>query len=105
MVNSYVFAINHLDEMNHEIYNVGSEELCLTKEGVALKIKEYLDFYLKFADFSRDPDERNYKVSFRKIRDLGFKTKYDLDYGIKEMIEAFSFMDQKEIYYNSRVFE
>ena len=105
IANSIIFAINNFDKMNGEIYNVGSEKLCLTKEDVALKIKEYVDFYLKFAEFGEDPDKRNYIVSFNKINSLGFKVKYDLDYGIKEMMRAFEFMDGKETYYNNRVFK
>ncbi len=105
IVESLVFAINNFNKINDEIYNVGSEELCITKEDVALKIKEYVDYYLKFAEFGEDPDKRNYKVSFDKIKSLGFKVKYDLDYGIKEMMKAFEFMDSKECYYNCRVFK
>jgi nucleoside-diphosphate-sugar epimerase len=105
IANSFIFAIKNFDKMNREIYNVGSEKLCLTKEKVALKIKEYVDFYLKFAEFGEDPDKRNYKVSFNKINSLGFNIKYDLDYGIKEMMRAFEFMDGKESYYNNRVFK
>lgn len=102
---SLLFAIDHFDEMNHEVYNAGSEALCFTKEDIALKIKEHIDYYLKFAEFGKDPDKRNYKVSFQKINSLGFTTKYDLDYGIKEMIRASSFIDQKEHYYNDKVFK
>lgn len=105
MAEGLIFAIKNFDKMNGEVYNVGSENLCMTKEGVALIIKEYVDFYLKFAGFGEDPDERNYKVSFNKIKKLGFKTKYDLDYGIKEMMEAYEFLDRKECYYNNRVFK
>lgn len=105
IVRSFIFALNNFDKMNKEIYNVGSEELCLSKEEVALKIKNYVDYYLKFAEFGEDPDQRNYKVSFDKIKSLGFKTKFDIDYGIKEMIKAFEFIEPKEIYYNNRVFK
>jgi len=105
MVRSLIFAIDHFDEMNHEIFNVGSEDLCYTKEEVALCIKKYVEYYLKFAEFGEDPDKRNYKVSFKKINDLGFKTKYSLDYGIKEMIKALQFLEQKETYFNDRVFK
>jgi nucleoside-diphosphate-sugar epimerase len=105
IVRSLLFALDHFDEMNHEVYNVGSEELCLTKEQVALRIKKFVDFYLKFAEFGKDPDKRNYRVSFEKIKALGFKTKYSLDYGIKEMVNALAFMDQKEDYYNNKVFK
>ena len=76
IVRSFIFALNNFDKMNKEIYNVGSEELCLSKEEVALKIKNYVDYYLKFAEFGEDPDQRNYKVSFDKIKSLGFKTKF-----------------------------
>ncbi|MCX6666140.1 MAG: NAD(P)-dependent oxidoreductase [Euryarchaeota archaeon] len=105
IVRSFLFALDHFDEMNHEIYNVGSEELCLTKKDVALAIKKYVDFHLKFAQFGTDPDKRNYKVSFQKIRDLGFKTKYSLDDGIKELIQASMFIDHKKEYYNDKVFK
>jgi nucleoside-diphosphate-sugar epimerase len=105
MVDSLIFSIKKFNKMNGEVYNVGSEKLCLTKEDVALKIKEYVDYYLKFARFGEDPDKRNYKVNFNKIKSLGFKVKYDIDYGIKEMMKTFEFMDGKESYYNNRVFK
>jgi len=105
MVRSLVFAIENFEKMNNEIYNVGSEKLCLTKEDIALKIKDYVDYYLKFAEFGSDPDQRNYKVSFKKIKSLGFKLKYNLDYGIKEMMKAFKFIEPKEFYYNNKVFK
>lgn len=103
MAESLIFALENFEKMNHEIYNVGSENLCLTKEDVALKIKNYVDYYLKFAGFDIDPDQRNYKVSFKKIRSLGFKIKYDIDYGIREMIKAFEFIEPRECYYNNMV--
>ena len=105
MVRSLIFAIDNFDKMKNEIYNVGSEKLCLTKENVAQKIKSYVDFYLKFAEFGTDPDQRNYKVSFKKIKSFGFNTKYDIDFGINEMIRAFDFIEPKELYYNNRVFK
>lgn len=105
MVRSLLFALDHFDEMNHEIYNVGSQRLCLTKGDVAQTIKKYVDFYVKYADFGKDPDKRNYKISFNKINNLGFTTRYGLEYGIKEMINAYAFMDLKECYYNNQVYK
>jgi nucleoside-diphosphate-sugar epimerase len=105
MVRAFLFALDHFDDMNHEIYNMGSETLNLTKEQVALQIRKYVTFYLKFAEFGHDPDRRNYEVSFQKIHELGFKTKYDLDYGIKEMVKVATFIDQPESYYNDKVFK
>jgi len=105
MVRSYVFALDHFNEMNQEVFNVGSEKLCLTKKDVALKIKEFADYYLKFAEFGTDPDKRNYKISFKKINDFGFYTKYNLETGIKELIKAYSFIKEKEWYFNCRPFK
>jgi len=105
MANSLIFAIDNFDRMNGEIYNVGSENLCITKKDVALKIKEYVDFHLKFAEFRSDPDRRNYKVCFKKIKSLGFNIKYDLDYGIKEIMNAFNSIKIREDYYNYKVFK
>lgn len=105
MARSILFAIEHFDAMNKEIYNVGSETLCLTKKEVALKIQNFVDYYLKFAEFGTDPDQRNYRVSFEKIRSAGFTTQYDLEYGIQEMMKGFCFLEQKEHYYNNRVFQ
>ena len=105
IVRSIIFGIENFEKMNKEIYNVGSEKLCLTKEGVALKIRKYVDFHLKFAEFGKDPDKRNYKVNFKKIRSLGFNIKYDLDYGIKEMLRAFRYLELKDDYYNYKVFK
>ena len=105
MAESLIFAMENFDKMNGEIYNVGSEELCLTKEDVAMKIKKYLDFHLKFAVFGSDPDKRNYKVCFKKIKSLGFNVKHDLDYGIKEMMNAFDSIKIRDDYYNYKVFK
>ena len=105
MASSIIFAIENFDKMNQETYNVGAEQLCLTKEDVAMKIKDYVDFHLKFAEFGSDPDKRNYKVCFKKIRLLGFNVKYDLDYGIKEMMKAFRNIHLKDDYYNNKVFK
>lgn len=104
IVRCYLFSIDNFYKMNNNTYNVGSENLCFTKEQVANKIKKYVDFYLKFAEFGTDPDKRNYKVSFEKIRKMGFKTKYDLDYGIIEMKKAAEIMKPTEKYYNSRMY-
>lgn len=105
MVRSLLFALDHFDTMNHETYNVGSETLCFTKGDLAERIQKYVDFYVKYADFGHDPDKRNYKISFKKIYELGFTPRYSVDYGIKEMIQACSFMDVKECYYNNQVFK
>ena len=54
-------------------YNVGLDSANLSKEQLALKVKEYVpNFYVHFAAIGEDPDKRNYVVSSRRLREAGF---------------------------------
>ena len=88
MVRSYFFAIENFDDMKGEIFNVGSEKMNCTKEDIALAIKSKHDYELQFTDVGHDPDQRDYEVSYQKIRDLGFETEVSLDKGVDELVRA-----------------
>ena len=45
-------------------------------------------YYLHFAEVGHDADQRNYEVSYEKIRAKGFETTVDLDRGITELMQA-----------------
>jgi nucleoside-diphosphate-sugar epimerase len=73
--------------MKNEIYNVGSEALNKTKEDIAKMIKEKVKFELYFADKGvPDPDQRDYEVSYKKLRDKGFETSITFQQGINELV-------------------
>ena len=40
--------------------------------------------------FNKDPDQRNYIVSNKKIENTGYQTKYSLDAGIAELIKGYA---------------
>ena len=43
----------------------------------------------KFVFSKNDVDKRNYKVNFNKVKkELNFSTKYSVQYGIKEIVQA-----------------
>jgi nucleoside-diphosphate-sugar epimerase len=88
MARSFVFALERWDEVKDDVYNVGHESMNFTKEDVARKILEYVDYYLHFAEVGHDADQRNYEVSYEKIRKKGFETTIDLDRGIAELVRA-----------------
>ncbi|REJ66567.1 MAG: NAD(P)-dependent oxidoreductase [Planctomycetota bacterium] len=94
MARAFCFALDQAEAMRGETYNVGHESLNLTKEDVALAIRERVPFYLHFADVGADPDQRDYDVSYEKIRKLGYQTIVTLDEGIEQLIRA---MDVVEI--------
>ncbi len=90
MARSFIFGIENFDNLKNEVYNIGSEALNFTKADIANKIKEKIDYHLQFADFGTDPDQRNYEVSYAKIRNKGFETTIGLDRGIDELIRGYS---------------
>jgi nucleoside-diphosphate-sugar epimerase len=88
MARSFIFAIERWDEVKDDVYNVGHETMNFTKEDVARKILEHVDYYLHFAEVGSDADQRNYEVSYEKIRKKGFETTIDLDRGVAELVRA-----------------
>lgn len=100
MANSFLFCLRSFGRMKDEIFNVGSEKLNYSKEEIALKIREKIPFYLHFADVGKDEDERNYEVSYEKIRRLGLEVTVDLDQGVDELIRAYSALDVRSEFSN-----
>jgi nucleoside-diphosphate-sugar epimerase len=71
-----------------------------TKEDIALKIRERTDFYLHFAEIGKDEDQRNYEVSYDRIRSTGFRTSISMDEGIDELLRAMSAVEIQNEYSN-----
>ena len=83
----FVHAIENADRMAGRPYNAGLDAANLSKEELALKIKEYVpDFYIHFSELRHDPDVRNYIVSNQRLRETGFEAKRTLDEGIRELL-------------------
>ena len=93
MARAFLFALENMDQMQGESYNVGHESLNLTKEQIAKKIHDRVDFYLHFAEIGHDEDCRDYDVSYEKIRKLGFETTITFEDGVEELIRAMDFVD------------
>lgn len=88
MMRAIVFALERIDRMAGQPFNVGHESMNLTKEDIARKVRERVPFFLHFADVGRDEDRRDYEVSYARIRSLGFATEVSIDQGIDELIRA-----------------
>jgi nucleoside-diphosphate-sugar epimerase len=100
MARAFAFALEHYPAMRDDVYNVGSEEMNYNKEEVALLIRQKIDYYLHFAEIGKDEDQRNYEVSYAKIRGKGFKTEIDMQIGIDELIRAVDLIGVKNEYGN-----
>ena len=76
--------------LNFEIYNAGGEKNNATKQMIVKPILESIPDAKEVKYKENGSDPRNYKVSFKKIEQkLGFKPKYSIDDGVKELIDAF----------------
>jgi len=85
-----IYCIKNSPQMVGRPYNVGLDEANLSKEELALKVKEYVpNFYIHFAAIGSDPDKRNYIVSNERLRKAGFEAKRSLDDGIKELLKGY----------------
>jgi nucleoside-diphosphate-sugar epimerase len=86
----FIHCIDNAAAMAGKPYNVGLENANLTKEQLALKIKEHIPgFYLHFAEVGSDPDKRDYLVSNARLAKAGFVAKRSLDEGIRELMKGY----------------
>jgi nucleoside-diphosphate-sugar epimerase len=70
-----------------EIYNLGDSRLNYTLTQVAGTIQRLVPGTR--VEHVENPDRRNYRVSFDKVRDqLGFECRVDLEAGVSDLIEA-----------------
>jgi nucleoside-diphosphate-sugar epimerase len=90
---AFKFAIDNWESFREETFNVGNDELNMNKLQLAQQIQKHLPLEIVKAEFTTDPDKRNYIVSSQKIYDTGFKCEYDLEDGIKQMITLYSMID------------
>ncbi len=96
VANAMIFLIENYNKAKNNIYNVGLENANLTKKQLALRIKRKIK-KLKIIEnnFKKDPDQRNYIVSNKKIYSLGWKPQYSVDHGISELLEYFKFFKRQ----------
>lgn len=100
MARAFLFAIKNADKMKGEAYNVGSEEMNLSKQEICEKIRSKTNCHVHYADVGEDLDKRNYYVSYEKINSLGYNTSITVDEGIDELIKALQVVQIKTPYSN-----
>jgi len=86
----FLHAIHNAPAMAGRPYNVGLDAANLSKEELALKIKEQVpNFHIQFSELGSDPDKRNYIVSNQRLREAGFEARRSLEQGIRELLKGF----------------
>ena len=88
---AFLHAIDNYEKMKGEIYNVGLPDANLSKKELCEKIQQYVpSFIFQEAAIGKDPDQRNYVVSNKKMEDTGFSPIHSLDSGIQELAKGYA---------------
>lgn len=91
VVYAFCYIIENFNKFKGEVYNLGLSSANITKLELARKIKKKLPrTKIITKNFKKDPDQRDYFVSNKKIEQNGFKAKISLEKGIDELINVFS---------------
>lgn len=90
---AFLHAITHFDLLKGEIFNVGLSNANLSKVELCARIKTHLpDFHYVEAPCGKDPDQRNYIISNKKIENTGYMPQCSIDDGIIELIKGYTML-------------
>lgn len=86
----FLHCLEHADSMVGRPFNVGLDDANLSKEELALKVKQFVPrFYINFSEVGSDPDKRNYIVSNERLRKAGFEARRSIEAGIVELLKSY----------------
>ena len=90
------YCIENPERMAGGVFNVGLDAANLSKEELALKIRQHVPtFFVHFAEVGSDPDKRNYIVSNQRLREAGFEARRSLDDGISELLKGYRMLGRR----------
>ena len=96
VASAFLFMLENYETYRGEIFNVGLSDANLSKQELLEKIQTHVkDFAVVYDDYYEDPDKRNYIVSNEKIESTGWKPEWDLDRGIKQLIQGYQMIVPK----------
>tara|TARA_Y100000310_G_C20676627_1_gene813454 strand:- start:2138 stop:3064 length:927 start_codon:yes stop_codon:yes gene_type:complete len=90
---AFKHAVDNWESFKEKTFNVGNDELNMNKFQLAKQIQRHIPLEIIKAEFTSDPDKRNYIVSSKKIYNTGFECYYDLEDGIKQLLFLYSMID------------
>jgi nucleoside-diphosphate-sugar epimerase len=88
---AFLHMMRNFSTLKNQVYNVGLSDANISKLDLCARIKKQIpDFYYVESAIGEDPDKRDYIVSNEKIERTGFKPSHSLDYGVSELIKAYT---------------
>lgn len=92
-----VLALDHPSQTVGRVFNVGDERQNFTKLEICEAIARAIPgIHVEQCDDGKDADQRDYAVSYARIRDEGFETQIHLEDGIRELCAALRWIDRNE---------
>jgi nucleoside-diphosphate-sugar epimerase len=92
VVDGFIFSIKNFKKLRNNIYNLGLSSANINKLMLAYLIKKKIKkLKVRIIKNEKDPDQRDYYVSNKKIEKKGFKAKISLSKGIDELINFFTY--------------
>lgn len=96
VVKAFNLAIDSEKDFRGEIFNVGLSDANISKIELCHEIQSIVpDFTFIEAPLRKDPDQRNYIVSNKKIEELGFRPSVSLASGLRELVKGLKMFDHK----------
>jgi len=93
----FIHCLDNFENMKNEPYNVGLSDCNISKRQLCEEIKKFVpEFHIFESEIGQDPDKRDYIVSNEKIELTRFKPKYNLQFGINELIKAYNVLKRNQ---------
>lgn len=87
---AFLHSLNNFEIMSGGIFNVGLSSANLSKAELCKVIQKHVpNFIFTEQPVGKDPDQRNYIVSNKKIEATGFMPEHTLNDGIRELIKGY----------------
>ena len=95
---AFLFALKNFELMKNDVFNVGDECMNMSKIDVAHVIQSRVkNCKITKSSNGQDKDKRNYEVSYKKIRHLGFRSEISLEDGVDELLQVIPCLSEDEI--------
>jgi nucleoside-diphosphate-sugar epimerase len=95
---SIVLALDNASQTVGRVFNVGDERQNFTKLEICEAIARLVPgVRIEPCDDGKDADQRDYAVSYARIRSEGFETQISLDDGIRELCSALRWIERSEL--------